>query len=439
MDDLVRTHHDGPVDGAAAAALADRGLRLTRVPNDDRPGFGSWLDAVARGFLDGERSDLHRAAAFERLGQRRLIGVFDDSAPEPTVPVGTFASWVSELTVPGGTSIPSCAISSVTVAPTHHRRGIARAMMEGELRAADALGVPVAVLTVSESTLYGRYGFASAAAAVSLRIETRRAGWTGPAAPGRVDFISRERWRELAPQVHERGRTRRAGEIEMPGGHWDRLARTRPDAEDPGKVRAVQYAGLDGDVTGVAVYSVEENHDDFTKSIAHVHLLLAGDDDAYAGLWRFFLQLDLIGEVRASELSLDEPLLWMIADQRAAVITVRDHQYVRVLDVPAALTARRYGAAGVFALDVADPLGIGGGRWVLRVDADGAGAVSPWEGDAPEGAVRVQLGTAELSALYLGGVSAAALATAGRLRASDVVALARTFAWHESPRLSFWY
>ena len=78
-----------------------------------------------------------------------------------------------------------------------------------------------------------------------------------------------------------------------------------------------------------------------------VSYLLAETDDAYAALWRFFLELDLVGEVRAHELSVDEPLLWMISDQRAATVMVRDHQYVRILDVPAALEARTFGAPGV--------------------------------------------------------------------------------------------
>lgn len=45
-------------------------------------------------------------------------------------------------------------------------------MMQGELNTAATLGVPVATLTVSESTLYGRYGFAPAAAAAGLGAST---------------------------------------------------------------------------------------------------------------------------------------------------------------------------------------------------------------------------------------------------------------------------
>jgi predicted acetyltransferase len=335
--------------------------------------------------------------------------------------------------------VPSCAISAVTVAPTHRRRGIARAMLEGELRAAAGAGIPVAMLTVSESPLYGRYGFAPAASSASWRIETRRAAWIGPRPAGRVDFIARETLRALAPDLHERVRSSRAGEIDVPGSHWDGFAGTKPTAERAGDKRAIQYTDAAGEVRGLALYTVRENHDDFTKATVQVVYLLADGDDAYAALWRFLLELDLVAEVRADELAADEPLLWMIADQRAATVTLRDHQYVRILDVAAALEMRRYGTSGVLALEVDDALGHAEGRFLLEVDDHGAGRVRAWEGDAPAGAVELSLGIAELSAVYLGGVSIATLAAAGRVRTSDAASASRVLSWHTAPRLSIWY
>jgi predicted acetyltransferase len=428
----------GPVDEQSRERLAEGGLdyRRTTIDGDD---FAPWLQSVARGFQDGERTDEHVASARERSAYRRLTGVYDPAAPVSEAPVATIASWLGELTVPGGAAIPSCAISAVTVAPTHRRRGIARAMLEGELRAAVAAGIPVAMLTVSESPLYGRYGFAPAAASASWRIETRRATWIGPRPEGRVDFISRETLRGLIPALHERVRRRTAGEIDVPGGHWDGFAGTSPTAEKAGDKRAVQYTDAAGEVRGLALYTVRENHDDFTKATVTVGYLVADGDDAYAALWRFLLELDLVAEVRAGELAVDEPLLWMIADQRAATVTVSDHQYVRILDVPAALEVRRYGAPGTLALDVSDVLGHAAGRYLLEVDEHGAGRVSTWEGDAPAGAVEVSLGIAELSATYLGGVSVATLVAAGRVRTTDAAAAARMLSWHTAPRLSIWY
>jgi len=436
---LVARQRTAPVDEESARRLAANGLELRLVTTDDER--DAWLQSVARGFLDTERDAGQLAAVRERSTYRRAVGVYDPSAPEPAAPVGSVAGWVTDLTVPGGATLPTLAVSAVTVAATHHRRGIARALVEGELRTAAALGVPLASLTVSESQLYGRYGFGAAVPVTSWRIDNRRAGWIGPEPGGRVDFVSRERFRELAPALHERVRPRVVGEVPVPAGQWDSFAGTRPDAKEAGKNRAVQYTDAAGEVRGLLVYSVEENPVDYPRSTATVSLLLAENPDAHAALWRFVLGLDLIGEVRASELSVDEPLRWMIADQRAAHVEVVDHHYVRILDVPAALEARRYGAPGVLALDVTDPLGITGGRWLLDVDDDGRGVVEAWPDGAaaPAGATTVALGVTELAIAYLGGVSLATLVAAGRATTSDPAHAARVLGWHEAPRLSFWY
>lgn len=266
----------------------------------------------------------------------------------------------------------------------------------------------------------------------------RRAGWIGLDAPGRIDFVTREQGRGIAVELHERVRRDSPGEIEMPGGHWDRYFGTRPDAEKADQLRVVQYRTPAGGIDGVAVYRVTEDHAEFTASVVDISLLVAATDEAYAGLWRFFLSLDLIGTINVSELSTAEPLWWMIADQRAATITVRDHQYVRILDVPATLAARRYDVADTLALEVADPLGIADGTFVLATDADGTATVDPVD-DPPVGVPFVRLGVAELSAVLLGGVSSVTLARAGRIAADDPARVARLFAWPTAPRLSFWY
>lgn len=438
--DLAARYHDTALDESARAALAGHGLDLRLVDADDRASWERWMDAVRRGFFDPEpTADQYEGAHGRMAGQRRTIGVYDPAAPVADTPVGTFQSWVAEVSVPGDTAVAACAISAVSVAPTHRRRGIARAMMEGELRRAADLGVPIAMLTASEATIYGRYGFAPAAAAADWTIDVTRTRWTGPIAPGRVDFVSRPEFVRVAGQVHERWRLHSPGEIAMPAGHWERFARTSSDTKDPGAVRAVQYTDTAGVARGAALYSITENGDDFARNSVTVSYLLAEDAEAYAALWRFLLEMDLIGTVHAGELSVDEPLLWMIADQRAARVTVKDHQYLRLLDVAAALEARRYGASGSLGIDVADPLGIAGGRFLLTVDDDGRGAVRPWDDDAPVDVVSVQLGIAELAAVYLGSVSLGTLARAGRVQSSDATAAAGVLSWPVAARLSFWY
>ncbi len=435
-DTLAARQHDAPVDPASAEVLAAAGLELRRIPNDG-DGFAGWLDAVRRGFLDGAPTPAQQEASRAAWTARRLTAVIDPAAPAPGWPVGTLSSWVGRLTLPAG-ELPSCAISSVTVAPTHRRRGIARALMTGELRVAASLGLPIASLTASEATLYERYGFAAAASVATIDLDTKRTGWAGPQPPGRVDFITRERWRELVPELFERVRAGLPGEFEAPAGHWDRAAGLRADADRPERLRAVQYADAAGDVRGTAVYTVTEDEQDFTRARVDVHSLVAEGDDAYAALWRFFVEMDLVAKVHAGEQSIDEPLLWMLTDRRAATVTVGDHHYIRILDVAAALQARRYRRPGRVVLEIDDPLGIAQGRFVMTVDDDGTAVVTR-AGARATAPLRITAGVTELSALLLGQVSARVLAAAGRLQTTDRAAADDLFRWDPPARLSYWY
>jgi GNAT superfamily N-acetyltransferase len=225
MSDLATDFHDAPLNAEISGRLAGHGLTARRVDDTARAETDRWQDAVARGFLNGEPTDTQHDVFAQVGAYRRKLGVYDAAGAQPDLPVATFASWIGELTLPGAI-VPACAISAVTVAPTHRRRGILRTLMSGELRTAAELGVPIAALTVSESTIYGRFGFASAAQAAHWEIDTRHVRWAGPAR-GRFDFVTREQGRAAAEALHERMRADSAGELRMPGGHWDRFFGTR--------------------------------------------------------------------------------------------------------------------------------------------------------------------------------------------------------------------
>ncbi len=427
--------HDGDLDPTLVSEIVDRGLRVRRA-DGSRKQVDAWHGAVSRGFLGNEDSDARRESFFERSVGNRMVGIYDPEAAQPETPVATLAAWGAELTVPGG-SLASYAISAVTVAPTHRRRGLLRSLLSGELRSAARDGFPIASLTVSESSIYGRFGFAPAALAADVEIDVRRAGWIGPEPGGRIDFVSREHGRRIAPTLHDRVRATRPGEVSHPARNWDVLFGTMPDAEKPESVRVLQYRSPDGEVDGLAVYTVTENPTQFAASTVNLLRLIAATDDAYAALWKFLLSLDLIGTIRADDLSIDEPLWWMVANRRAAQVSIRDHHYLRVLDVPTCLAARRYEHADSIVLDVHDPVGIAGGRFLVHTNQAGEATVRADASDA--GAHSVHLGVAELSALLLGDVSAITLAHAGRLRSDDPARVARFFGSTADARLSFWY
>lgn len=435
---------DAPIDHDSAESLATQGLVLGVVDTSNHAAFASWLQAESRGFHDGPEPEETIAAWVAGLAYRRTTGVWDRSTTDASAPVATVSSWVAPLTVPGHTTVDAWAISAVTVSPTHRRRGIARDLIQSELRTAVALGVPVAMLTVSESTIYGRFGFAPAVMAADWRIDTRRATWTGRQAAGRVQFITVDEFLAQGPALLEAVRLQSPGQIEPWPLLFTRIVGRVPgDKSVPKNIRVVRYDDVAGDPQGFAVYRLTEDPAAMFGFGLEVLFQSSATDDAYAGLWRFLLEMDLVSEVTAKLRAVDEAFAWQIADFRAARKAVqRDHLWTRILDVKRALEARVYSAHGTIALQVSDPLGYAEGAYLLEIADDGTATVEPLNGEIPEHAANVALGVNELSALYLGGVSAVTLTRAGRiteLRDGSASALDSSFRSAVVPWLSLWF
>jgi len=424
---------DLPIDPTSRERLAADGLRLELLDTSDQQAYAAWYRAEARGFHDGAPTD---EAIEQRRGYvagRRRTGVWDDTNAEPAEPVATTEVWPADLTVPGKRSVPSWAISAVTVAPTHRRRGVARALLEAELRTAQAYGAPIATLTVSESTIYGRFGFGPAALARDLTIDTRRARWTGPQPNGRVHFVPGQRLLEEGLALVERVRLSTPGQIAYDGILWDRQLGLMIGDEDAKKQRFVRYDDEAGKMQGFASYKLTENADDFTQHRLDLLHLVTATDDAYAALWRFVLEMDLVSEVKAHLRPVDEPVRWMVSDFRAVRVAELDHLWIRILDVPAALSARSYAAPGRLAFGVSDPFGACEGTWAIEVDGSGNATVTPTDEPAD-----VSMDAEGLAAIYLGGVSPLMLAAAGRM-SGDVATLEAMFRSPVAPWLSIWF
>lgn len=434
---MATNHKTLPIDADSAASLKQHGLRMTLVDTDDKVAFERWTQADNRGFLGEWLNEKDAEGFMIGMGERRTTGVYDDSGADPEMPIGTVNSWPIAMTVPGGTAIDVWGISSVTVAPTHRRKGIARALLEGELRTASALGLPFAALTVSEATIYSRFGFESAAMAVDLSINTHRARWIGPEASGRVQFVPRSDMRAQADALTETARLQTPGDVRAWPRFWDnRFGLTSMSENDGKKMRAIRYDDADGAAQGFAVYTVAEDPADYSNHTLNLSYLLALTPDAYAGLWQHLLSLDLVATIKAPLRSVDEPLHWQVADRRAITSTEHDHLWLRIVDVAASLTARTYSAPLDTVLEVTDPLGCAAGRF--RVLVEGKTATIAETVDA----AALTLSVNELSALYLGGVSALTLARAGRIvehTSGAAAALDVAFRGPVAPWLSVWF
>jgi predicted acetyltransferase len=432
-----------PIDALSAERLAAQGLEFALVDTSDREALTAWLQVENRGFHGARLSQAKLDAQLPHVAHRRTTGVWDPDSADAASPVATVSTWVMDLTVPGETSVPAWAVSAVSVSPTHRRRGIARAMLEAELRTAVSLDVPVAILTVTEATIYGRYGFGPSVMSADWTIDTTRGRWIGPETSGSVSFVEPETMLQDGYDLVQRVRLQTPGQVEFADILWERLLGVDGDPESAKSLRVVRFDDDEGELRGFAAYRVVEVGDDFTKHRLDLSFLVSATDEAYAGLWRFLWEMDLVSSISAPLRTIDEPLLWQLSDPRAVRRDgVREHLWTRILDVPVALSARRYSAPGVFVLDVSDDLGFADGLFLLTVTADGSASVELLEGEAPDDAAAVALTVDDLGALYLGGVSAITLARAGRiteLRPGTAASLEASFRSLVTPWLSIWF
>ena len=227
----------------------------------------------------------------------------------------------------------------------------------------------------------------------------------------------------------------RAGQIPGWPLRWTRMAGMTPDDAKGRAVRGVRYRDADGAVRGALACTLDMRDSEFGADLAIRHLA-AATPEALRALWAFAVNHDLVRTVRADLIPLDDPLPWLVADQRAVQTVVHDHGWLRILDVPAALEARSYRAPLDLVIRVSDPLGIAEGSWRVRIDGTGTAAVEA-TGDAAD----IELGVAALSSLYLGGVSATTLRAAGRITATAECAASfdDAFGSAVAPALTIWY
>src|SRR5262249_26469636 len=156
------------------------------------------------------------------------------------------------------------------------------------------------------------------------------------------------------------------------------------------------------------LFTVRPGHDDDGPAgEVRVRELIAATPQARAALWAFLLDQDLTRTVTWNDAPVDDPLWLMLDDPRAVRRTVRDGLWLRLLHVPAALSARTYAQDPDVVLEVDDAFcPWNAGRH--RLTAGGCART--------DDAADLALDAATLAAAYLGGVSLLDLAAAGRVR-----------------------
>ena len=372
--------------------------------------FEPFSTAVLTAFHQ-ELTDAERTRYMKIHEPERSLAWFDDGRI-----VATSGIFTRTLTVPGA-SVGVGAVTAVAVLPTHRRRGLLTAMMRRQLESIRDAGEPVAALWASEGAIYGRFGYGVAAQVAELRARRPAARLAAPPPPGGAPLRSGPAADHLAAMrgIHARAVAARPGMLTRPGAWWeDRLYDPEQDREGSHALRAVVADGAYG------LYAVRRKwDDDGPAGEVNIREVVATAPAGHAAVWAYLLDLDLTRSIAWSLAPADEPLWLMLADPRAVRRTLWDALWVRLVDVPGALAARRYAHDPDVVLEVRDPFcPWNEGRYRLTAEACAPTA------DAPD----LVLDAAALGAAYLGGTTLADLAAARRLQERTPGSLARASA-----------
>lgn len=348
--------------------------------------------------------------------------------------VGNAAVLTRDVTVPGPDggpcpTIPLAAVTAVGVHPTHRRQGILGRLMAEMLDDARRRGEPAAGLLASEAAIYGRYGFGPATAAATVVVDTSRSRFAIEAPRLDLRIIDVDEVAKALPGLFDGLRRSRAGQVDRPDSTWASAFVDRARQKQGGS--ALTWVVGDDGFTSYRAQRLPELHG-FEHARLEVRDLMGAAPEVEAGLWRYLLDIDLVAEVAVARRAIDDPLRWRLRDPRQLrTEAYSDMLWLRPLDVVALLESRAYAAAVDLVIDVVgpgrppgldpDPETSGGrvggdddmvtGRWSVETGPDGVSVRRARSGRA----VDLRLGVAEIGALSLGGVSASALAGAGRI------------------------
>jgi len=369
-----------------------------------RHGFGQHVhpDDIAR--LRNDRAELDRLVAAVDTGSGRIIGT------------GGADSY--SLTVPGGATVPMAGVAYMTTSVTHRRQGAFSSMMSQIHSAARERGDIIAGLWASQSHLYSRFDYGLAINSYDWEIDPSYGEFShspvsdDDESDAHVYFVGADEAVEMLPGIYEQMRQQTTGAVDRSSGRW------RYELFDEERVRAgassMFFAICEetGEQTGYVVYRMRRVGDTDMGTL-EVSEQVSVTDTAHATMWRFLLNFDLVGKIIAVNRPADDPLWWMLSDPRRLNRKSHDALWLRLLDIPKALEARTYNADGRLKIAlVSEARPEVAGTYVLDID-DSQASVKK-NTDKPD----VVVTSADLAALYMGGVTPGSLVEAGRV---DVV------------------
>jgi predicted acetyltransferase len=376
---VIRT--PAPEEMRAVSSVMRTALMLARINDDDWENWGGgWTDGyVAVAAFDGAR------------------------------PVGHAGTFQFDTLVPGGAWVPSAGLTRVGVMPTHHRRGILTNMLRQLLTGERDTGRVITSLRASEAPIYGRFGYGLAAEANSVVVIPSRVRPIAGTAAGSFRLLPTDEMFNVLPALYARC-GHRVGAITLDDWMWKRILDETMEGTKASHV--VVHTSPEGVDDGYALYSMAWIEGEFAEIGGNCELrqLFAVSTDVELALWAFLSEVGLSRRIISYSRPTDDAMRLVAADYRGYQVKDRwDEQWVRLLDVPAALAARTYHDRSAVTIAASDP-------WfpendgTYRIDGNGATRTT----DAPELVAPIDA----ISAAYLGGTAWVDLLAVGKVQGS---------------------
>lgn len=400
-------------------------LELRNVTKDEVNDFTISVDR-AFGHTPGE--DL--LEIFDRAVEldRTLIAVEDGRI------VANSAVWSMAVTIPGGKQLPMAGVTAVGVSPTHRRKGLLTRMIETIHDQAREREEPVAGLSVSDSRIYGRFGYGPATRTTSVTIQTDRAVPSSSYAPcGEMRLLDPADSFETVKAIRLKYEQQQMGESSRADGLIEFSLGDGPTFRDGDGALELAIHSSNGEDDG---YIMFRRSGDFTSQRLPDGKLRVIDqawlsEPIQADLWRFVIDIDLSETVRIPCAgAVDSAVAQMFAEPRQIQVNgVFDMLWLAILDVSTTLAARTYETSD--GLVIAVPMSDGTTQTVKLEGSPKGATCTPTKRD-PDVIVPQRW----LGSMYLGDQSPIALASLGLIEGEQnkVERLARMF---RTPRLPF--
>jgi len=386
--------------------------------------FGDLREAVGLAFGFDFRADDRRLES--TLPIHRTCCAFENGRM-----VGTSAAFELEMTVPGG--VMSCGGTTfVSVLPTHRRQGILNRMMRAHLDDVKGHGEPIAALWATDSAIYGRFGYGCAAICYDMTVKRGHVDFhRGAPTTVPVRLIDADEAAGALPPFFEAIRADVPGFFVRTPQWWEHRRLSDPDDDREG-MTSYRYVVVDGEegIAGFAQYrsKLDWNEEHGAGEVA-VRELIGSTPVAWASLWRHVLSHDLIEQTTAHLRPPWDPIFDLLAGTRRVSTKRLDSCWVRIMDVPVALSARSFSGPVDLVLGISDPMGDVTGNYRLHVNGEEVECSAV--GNEPD----VSLDLEDLSACYMGRARFRELARVGRITGdgSALASLDAAFTWDPQP------